>query len=87
MNRIFVNIITCTDDEDSVAYLNRWDVQIPNLDVIDDYNSERKEIKKAKKKQSRFTYGDYVVKSLVGSVDKRLDGTDEKGNKDNCVIA
>ena len=83
MNKIFVNIITCTDDEESVAYLNRWDVQIPNLDVIDDYTSERKEVKKRNGSKYRFSYGDYVVKSMVGSVDPKLDRSDEKPK---CII-
>ena len=58
---VFVNIITCTDDEDSVSYLNRWDRELKNLDVIDDYNSERKEIRKKNGSKYRFSYGDYVV--------------------------
>ena len=78
MNKIFVNIITCTDDEESVAYLNRWDVQIPHLDVIDDYNSERKEVRRKNGSKYRFSYGDYVVKSMVGSVDPKLDRSDER---------
>ena len=46
MSKIFVNIVTCTDDPDSVDYLNKWDRTIPNLDVIDDYKSEKDEVKR-----------------------------------------
>ena len=77
MNKIFVNIVVCTDDEDVVSYLNKWDVKIPNLDVTDDYTSERDQIKKIKGKKYRFSFGDYVVKSMVGSVDPKLDQMDE----------
>ncbi len=80
-------IRTCTDDEDSVSYLNRWDRDIKNLDVIDDYNSERKEIRRKKGSNYRFSYGDYVVKSLIGSIDPKLDKSDEKSEKDGCVLS
>ena len=68
MNKIFVNIIACTDEDDSVSYLNKWDREIKNLDVIDDYKSEKDEVKKVKGQQYRFSFGDYVVKALVGSL-------------------
>ena len=68
MNKIFVNIVTCTDDDDSVHYLNKWDRTIKNLDVIDDYKSEKDEVKKAKGQRYHFSFGDYVVKALVGSL-------------------
>ena len=64
MNKIFVNIVVCTDDEDAVSYLNRWDCKIPNLDVTDDYKTEKEQIKKIKGKKYRFSFGDYVVKVM-----------------------
>ena len=57
--------------------MNRWDVKIPNLDVTDDYTSEKDQIKKIKGKKYRFSFGDYVVKSMVGSIDAKLDQMDE----------
>ena len=33
----FTTIVVCTDDEESVSYLNKWDKKISKLDVIDDY--------------------------------------------------
>jgi hypothetical protein len=47
-------------------------VKIPNLDVTDDYTSEKDQIKKIKGKKYRFSFGDYVVKSMVGSIDSKL---------------
>jgi hypothetical protein len=64
--------------------LNRWDQSIKHLDVIDDYNSERKEIRRRNGSKYRFSYGDYVVKSLIGSLDPQLDKTDEKSK--DCTI-
>ncbi len=59
-------------------YLNNWDRNIPNLDVVDDYRSERVEIRKVKGQRYPFSFGDYVVKSLIGSIDPELDKLDER---------
>lgn len=42
----------------NVRYLNDWDKRIPNLDVADDYRSERQEILKAQGKNFPFSFGD-----------------------------
>ena len=60
--------------------LIEWDRQIKNLDVVDDFRSERVEIKKKEGMAFRFSFGDYVVKSLIGSIDPTLDRMDEQ----NC---
>lgn len=75
--RVFTSIVACTDDDESMRYLNRWDREISKLDVVDDYRSERNEIKKAKGNSFPFSFGDYVVKSLIGSIDSELDNLDE----------
>lgn len=53
-----VTIIACTDDNDCIGYLNHWDRRIPNLDVADDYRSERQEILKKQGKDFPFSFGD-----------------------------
>lgn len=83
--RIFTNIIACTDEEESINYLNKWDKSIFNLDVVDDFRTEKKQVQKIKGPQFRFNYGDYVVKCLLGSVDKTLDDCDEE-KKEKCRI-
>ena len=40
------------------SYLNNWDKKIPNLDVADDYRSEREEIQKVQGKEFPFSFGD-----------------------------
>jgi hypothetical protein len=57
-NRIPVTIIACTDDDDCIGYLNDWDKRIPNLDVVDDYRNEKKEIQARQGKQFPFSFGD-----------------------------
>ena len=75
---VFVSIIACTDDESSVGYLNKLDSDIPRLDVTDDYVSERREVLAAQGPSYQFSFGDYVVKSLLGSIDPMFDALDEK---------
>ena len=84
---VYTTIVACTDDESSVNYLNEWDVELPRLDVVDDYRSERTETLNAQGPTFSFSFGDYVVKSLVGSIDPNLDDIDEikpKINKNCC---
>lgn len=73
---VYTTIIACTDNADAIGYLNRWDREIPNLDVLDDFLSEQKEVKAMKGNQFTFNFGDYVVKSLLGSIDPELDTLD-----------
>lgn len=40
------------------SYLNNWDKKIQNLDVADDYKSERQEIQKVQGKNFPFSFGD-----------------------------
>lgn len=86
--RVFTTIVACTDDDESVDYLNRWDRELPNLDVVDDFRNERAEIRNVKGKNFPFSFGDYVVKSLVGSIDPELDNMDEvpPKRKSKCNI-
>jgi hypothetical protein len=90
IDKIFITIVACTDDEYALEYLNNWDKSIKNLDVVDDYESERKEIyskKKSKKDRSAFSYGDYIVKIILGSFVKEIDQTDEKKKSDSdCTL-
>lgn len=46
-DRVHVQFVACTDDASTVAYLNDWDKTLANVDVVDDYHSERAEILKA----------------------------------------
>ncbi|CAF4591406.1 unnamed protein product, partial [Didymodactylos carnosus] len=78
IDRILVTFIACTDDDESIDYLNKWDENIPKLDVCDDYRSEKLEIQNVQGKDFPFSYGDYVVKILLGSLDPWFDSLDNK---------
>jgi len=41
-----------------MQYLNDWDRTIPNLDVCDDYKTEKQHILQHQGKSFRFSFGD-----------------------------
>jgi len=67
--QIHVTFLACTDDLQAINYLSNWDRMIPNVDVMDDYRSERAEVYRTRGGNFPFSFGDYIVKSLLGSVD------------------
>jgi hypothetical protein len=75
--RNYVTILACTDNDDTMEYLNNWDKQIPHLDVVDDYASELREIQRCQGIDFKFSQGDYVVKTLIGAIDPFFDKLDE----------
>lgn len=73
----YMTILACTDDDSTIDYLNAWDKEIPRLDVVDDYKSETIEIRKVQGSNFKFSFGDYVVKALMGGIDPWFDNLDE----------
>jgi hypothetical protein len=83
-SRIHVSFLACTDDDETMKYLNKWDNELVNLDVVDDFKSEKAQIKEVQGESFRFSFGDYICKILLGSIDKEIDNLDEK--KSMCII-
>jgi hypothetical protein len=85
---VFTTIVACTDEQDLMEYLNNWDRNIPRLDVLDDYRSEKKEANRKRQHSSgtSLTFGDYVAKSLIGSIDQSLDKLDENLVNPLCTL-
>lgn len=75
-HKIHTTILACTDDNKTMEYLENWDQNLENFDVVDDYYSERERIQNEKGKNYRFSFGDYIVKILLGSIDPELDNLD-----------
>jgi len=77
-SRVHVQFVACTDDDATVEYLNEWDRKIVNVDCCDDYHTEKEEVLKAQGRNFRFTFADYIVKILLGSIDPEFDNLDEQ---------
>ena len=58
---IFVSVLACSNSEKDVGYLNKLDSSVKNLDVLDDYESERSEIARSKGPLANiYSLGDHV---------------------------
>ena len=71
-----VSIVSCDNDPATMKYLNDWDNNIANLDVLFDFQSEKKQILEANDGKYDFKYDDYIGKVLLGSIVPELDSLD-----------
>jgi len=74
---VYVSILACNSDESAIGYLNDIDNTVPRVDCVDDYKSERKEVLDVQGSAFPFSYGDYIIKALLGAVDPVFDNLDE----------
>ncbi|CAF3678203.1 unnamed protein product [Adineta steineri] len=72
-----VMFLICTDDSTCVEYLNDWDRKMTNVDVTDDFITERKKIRQVNGENYPFSKGDYIVKALLGAIDDDMDKLNE----------
>lgn len=75
-HRSVVNFLVCTDDDKEVAYLDDIDQRCPNVDVTDDFYSERRQVLAARRVPT-FSMGDYVAKAIIGGAHADMDTLDE----------
>jgi hypothetical protein len=71
-------IMACTNDLESMEWLNALDTSIPFFDVVQDYANEQKEVAKHQGRLFPFSEGDYVTKVLLGALDPVYDCMDER---------
>ena len=71
-----VCLIACTDDQKSIAWMENAD-EIPNIHVIDDFESEKKKIKDKQGNDFPVKEGFYAMSSLLGAIDDLFDKADE----------
>ena len=79
-DKIYITMVACTDDKKSMSYMTEWDKTIKHLDIVDDYKTVKEQILKSKGPNYQFSYGDYVIKTFVGSFDQEMDQIDAKRN-------
>ncbi|CAF3893340.1 unnamed protein product [Adineta steineri] len=78
VNTTFVKFLICTDDRNCVDYLYDWDKTMKNVDVTDDFHTERKRVHQWQGTNFQFSKGEYIVKALIGAIDQKMDDLDEK---------
>ncbi|CAF2500643.1 unnamed protein product [Rotaria sp. Silwood2] len=72
-----VMFLLCTDEPACVDYLRQWDQTMKNVDVTDDFRTQKAKIRQYLGANYSFSFGDYIVKALIGAVDPEIDGLDE----------
>jgi len=77
---IKIQIMACTDDDEAVGWLNDLDGRFTEVDVTDDYYSERAEVLSARK-TGKFTRGDWLIKAMLGPISSKFDAWDEAAGK------
>merc|ERR1719409_12636 len=78
IDKSFVTFLSCTDNDQDVAYIKRLDADVKHVDEVDDYNTERLEVMAAKRQLYRnFSVGDWALKAVVGAVVHAWDKSDE----------
>lgn len=64
---VHVSFAECTDREEEMEYLDRWDGRIRNFDNTEDYREELARIKAIQGPNFKFDYTDYVIKILLAT--------------------
>ena len=73
----FVTFLPCTDDSTYLNCLKGWDRTMKHVDVTDRFLREREQIRQYRGEHFAFAMGDYVVKALVGAIDREIDRWNE----------
>lgn len=72
----YVSFLVCTDVSANVDYLREWDQAMANVDVTDDFNTQREKVRQCCGDDHYFSYGDYVIKAILGAIDQEIDDLD-----------
>eukprot|EP01103_Thecamoeba_quadrilineata_P007950 TRINITY_DN1775_c0_g3_i1.p1 TRINITY_DN1775_c0_g3~~TRINITY_DN1775_c0_g3_i1.p1 ORF type:complete len:284 (-),score=17.57 TRINITY_DN1775_c0_g3_i1:124-975(-) len=85
INNTFISFILCTDDEAIESSYRPMEYRvrgqlgwtgptqgIPGVDVTEDYRGELRDVRRLRGNQYYFSYGDYIVKCLLGCVNAEL---------------
>ncbi len=71
-------ILACTNQNDVMEFLNKLDKTIDHLDVIDDYQSEKKEVLAVQGKHTKYSFGDHICRLILSPIIPEYDLMDEK---------
>jgi hypothetical protein len=66
-----VMFLLCTDEPDYIDYLTKFKRTMRNVDVYDDYETEKKKIRRLRGDNHTFSRSDYIVQALVGAVEHK----------------
>ena len=89
-SKFYVSFLACSDRDEDIKYLNILDKKVPNVDTLDDYLSEKKEVLSVQGINFNYSLGDHVARLLLGPICPEMDSLDEvkfkKFKKLRCTI-
>ncbi|VBB17580.1 hypothetical protein YASMINEVIRUS_43 [Yasminevirus sp. GU-2018] len=72
-----IGILACTTNDTTMNWLNILDKDIEDLDVTDDYITERDDILKIQGSYFEYTRTDHLIKMMLGPILKKYNDLDE----------
>jgi hypothetical protein len=75
--RIFISILACSDNDKEIEWLNELDRDDATCDVIDDYKTEKKQVKKIQGPDFKYSFGMHVARFILGPLYPKYDKLDE----------
>ena len=87
-DKFYISFLACSDQDEDINYLNILDKKVKNVDTLDDYISEKREVQSVQGKSYNYSLGDHVARLLLGPICSELDSLDETKlrNKIKCNI-
>ena len=76
-NQFYISFLACSDNNNEIGYLDRLDRQVPNVDTLDDYHSEKQQIQKIQGNDFHYNLQDHIVRLLLGPIYPEFDQLDE----------
>ena len=77
-DNVYISFLACSDNNTDVDYLNELDKTISNIDTLDDYKSELKEVQNVQGKNFKYSLSDHIVRLLLGPICPEMDKLDEE---------
>ena len=73
----YVTFLLCNDKPECFEYMSQWDEDMKNVDVVVDYRRQKELVHKYQGEDYSFSFGDYVVKALLGAINEEMDALGE----------
>lgn len=73
----YISFLVCTDNDEDVEYLNNIDKDYDKVEVLDDYESEKKEVLKSQGKDYKYTKYTHIARTILSPMCPELNKLDE----------
>lgn len=72
-----VMFLLCSDKPECYTYMAEWDKDMENVDVTVDFERQKELVRQSHGDNYPFSFGDYIVKALLGAIDSEMDALGE----------